>query len=95
MRPLRDPEGIELSHLVNAIQIDGKNILEIGCGDGKFTFQYSGIARKVFGIDPEISELKIAKRNQRSLNTYFIQSKAESLPLPTQNFDIVIFASSL
>ena len=95
MKALRDPEGAEFSHLVKACELAGKVILEIGCGDGKFTRQYAGIPRKIIGIDPEISDLHGAKENKGGSNLFFTQSIGENLPFPSQVFDIVIFASSL
>ena len=95
MKAVRDPEGAEFSHLVKACELAGKVILEIGCGDGKFTRQYAAIPRKIIGIDPEISDLYEAKGKKGSSNSFFIQSMGENLPFPSQVFDIVIFASSL
>ena len=95
MKALRDPEGAELSHLVKSCELTGKDILEIGCGDGKFTRQYAGMPGRLVGIDPEISDLYNAKENKGISNSFFIQSIGERLPFPSQAFDIVIFASSL
>jgi ubiquinone/menaquinone biosynthesis C-methylase UbiE len=95
MKPLRDPEGNELSHLVTVCELADKDILEVGCGDGKFTRQYAKIPRRIVGIDPEISDLHEAMNNKRPPNSFFIQSKGEQLPFPPQVIDIVIFASSL
>jgi len=66
MKSIRGPECVELNHLVHACPLAGNNILEIGCGDGKFTRQYEGMPRKIVGIDPEISDLRIAKYNNRN-----------------------------
>lgn len=95
MRPLCDPERAELNHLIKALQITGKDILEIGCGEGKFLVQYSGMAKRVIGIDPEFADLQTALGVEPGINSRFIQSIGEHLPLPTRAFDVVIFASSL
>ena len=95
MRPLRDPERAELNHLVNACPLTGKTILEVGCGDGIFTFQYAGMAEKVVGIDPEIADLRLALSDKRKDNSQFLQSVGERLPFPSEAFDLVIFGSSL
>jgi ubiquinone/menaquinone biosynthesis C-methylase UbiE len=97
MKALRDPEGAELSHLIGACELEGSGILEIGCGDGKFTRQYAGMPKSIAGIDPEISDLAIAKKGQTVLTNhlYFIQGIGEGLPFPSYTFDIAIFASSL
>ena len=94
MKPIRDPERAELNHLVAACPLTGKQVLEIGCGDGALTFQYARMTQGVVGIDPERSDLLVAKRKAR-FSTSFIQCEGEGLPLPSQVFNIVIFASSL
>ncbi|OGN92039.1 MAG: hypothetical protein A2Y88_08275 [Chloroflexi bacterium RBG_13_48_10] len=97
MRPLRDPEGAELNHLIAVCDLAGKDILEIGCGDGEFTRQFAGLTHKVIGIDPEISDLNIARNDKTALfpNACYIQSIGERLPFPPQIYDLVIFACSL
>jgi ubiquinone/menaquinone biosynthesis C-methylase UbiE len=97
VKSIRDPECAELNHLVYACPLTGKNILEIGCGEGKLTRQYEGMPRKLIGIDPEISDLRIARQNKTTKNhqMFFIQAIGENLPFPSQTLDAVIFASSL
>ncbi len=95
MKATRDPECAEVSHLIKVCELTGKNVLEIGCGEGKFTRQYAGMPSRLIGIDPEIADLREAEVNKGTTNSAFIQSIAEKLPFPSQVFDIVIFASSL
>jgi ubiquinone/menaquinone biosynthesis C-methylase UbiE len=97
MRPVTDPEGVEVSYLISACQPTGKKVLEIGCGRGNLTFQYAGLPHTIMAIDPEKSELLLAKDNKLSseMNVSFINAMGETLPFPAQFFDIVLFASSL
>ena len=97
MRPITDPEGVEVDQLISACHPGGKNVLEIGCGHGNLTFQYGGLTHKIVGIDPEQTELLLAKDNKRSseMNVSFIIAMGEALSFPSQFFDMVIFASSL
>jgi ubiquinone/menaquinone biosynthesis C-methylase UbiE len=97
MRPSRDPEYAELSHLINACSLVGKDILEIGCGDGKLIRQYAQFPRNITGIDPEAEDLKTAVQADNRSNTpaRYLQAEGEHLPFPTHAFDIAIFASSL
>ena len=37
MDPVRDPEGIEIEYLNRTGVINGRNVIEIGCGDGRIT----------------------------------------------------------
>jgi ubiquinone/menaquinone biosynthesis C-methylase UbiE len=95
MRASRDPEGAELDQIVNACPLEGKKVLEIGCGHGQLTFQYAQTAQRTIGIDPALSELKDAFHSNQTTIAYFIQAKAEQLPFQSMAFDVVILASSL
>ncbi len=97
MRPQRDPEGAELSHLVAACQPSAKAILEIGSGAGKLTWQYAALPRQVVGIDPVASELRLAQGTAPAAARHvsFIQAVGENLPFRPQAFDVALFASSL
>lgn len=96
MKAIRDPERAEFSHLIKACELTRKNVLEIGCGEGKFTRQYVSMPGRLIGIDPGFADLCTAKKKNSDENLpYFIQAMGEKLPFPSQVFDIVIFASSL
>lgn len=95
MRPIRDPEGTAIKHLLDAYDFTGRKVLEIGCGDGEFTRQYEMLAGRVFGIDPASSDLQVARKKDRSLRALYLQGEGEQLPFPDQAFDIAIFAKSL
>ena len=97
MKPVVDPEGVEVSHLISACRPEGKKIVEIGCGHGSLTHQYAGLSSLIVGIDPAYTELILARDDQPASagNVAFLSAKGEGVPLPAQFFDIVLFASSL
>ncbi len=95
MKPVRDPEGAELKHLVAACELAGKLVLEIGCGDGAFTRQYARMADSVVGIDPLAAEVKLAKKKTRRTSVQLLVGRGEGLPISAHIFDIAIFACSL
>jgi len=97
MRPIRDPEGAELSHLLSVCDLAGSRVLEVGCGDGKFTRQFAHLPSQVVGIDPVISDLRTAMQEPTisSSRVSFLQTMGENLPFPRNTFDIAIFACSL
>ena len=96
MEALRDPEGVELSHLVAACPLPGNRMLEIGCGAGRLTWQYAGLTGQVVGIDPDAFELRQAKddRPVSIVNVSILQAVCEALPFSNQTFEVVLFASS-
>lgn len=97
MKPQRDPEQAEFHHLVNACPMEGKDILEIGCGDGKFVRQYTDLPHTIVGIDPSTDDLKTAMQAETMQNkqVWLLQAEGEHIPFKAHCFDIAIFASSL
>jgi 2-polyprenyl-3-methyl-5-hydroxy-6-metoxy-1,4-benzoquinol methylase len=47
-----DPEGNETAALFDLVDLDGKDVLEIGCGDGRLTWRYAERTAHVTAIDP-------------------------------------------
>jgi 2-polyprenyl-3-methyl-5-hydroxy-6-metoxy-1,4-benzoquinol methylase len=47
-----DPEGNETRALFDLVEIEGRHVLEIGCGDGRLTRRYAHRAAHVTAIDP-------------------------------------------
>ncbi len=58
-----DPEGNETDALFDLVELDGREVLEIGCGDGRLTRRYADRAAHVTAIEP--FEDSIARAKQR------------------------------
>jgi len=56
-----DPEGVELRALAELAPVDGLRVLELGCGDGRLTFQIARTATSVFAVDPDEERLNAAR----------------------------------
>jgi ubiquinone/menaquinone biosynthesis C-methylase UbiE len=97
MRPIRDPEGAELNHLLAVCDLTGSRVLEVGCSDGKFIRQYAHLPGRVVGIDPVMSDLRTAIQEPAlsSSRVNFLQTMGENLPFLQHTFDVAIFACSL
>lgn len=96
--PIRDdPEGIEAKALLGHVSFAGKEVLEVGCGDGRVTAKYFRKAKKTVAIDPSQASIKIAKREvpKGEKNLEFRVMRAEKLAFPDESFDIVVFTWSL
>jgi ubiquinone/menaquinone biosynthesis C-methylase UbiE len=93
-----DPKKIELQTINKYVDFKEKNILEVGCGNGRLTYQFADIARKVVAIDPDVEEIKHARKdlpeNLGSKLEFHIQS-AENLSFIYDSFDIALFSYSL
>lgn len=60
--PIRlDPQGNEPAALLDfAESFMGKRVLEIGCGDGRLTWQFAELAARVVAIDPDAEDVALA-----------------------------------
>jgi 2-polyprenyl-3-methyl-5-hydroxy-6-metoxy-1,4-benzoquinol methylase len=47
-----DPEGNETDSLFELVELEGREVLEIGCGDGRLTWRYADRAAHVTAIEP-------------------------------------------
>ncbi len=98
MKPIRDPEGVETAALLQAGVIDGRNVIEIGCGDGRLTWRYAPFAAAAAGVDPHSDRLAgIAGTRPADLRTpvLFAQAAAERLPFAAEAFSCALYAWSL
>jgi len=75
--------------------VSGKNILDIGCGNGKFARKLAQGGAKVFAIDAIPEQIEFAKKiegeKKQSIN-YLVGNIQElnKINFPIENFDIVI-----
>ena len=73
--------------------IQGKQVLEVGCGDGRITSALVSKARKIVAIDPD--KEKITKDRKNIKNVYFKIGSGERLEFKKESFDLVLFSLSL
>jgi SAM-dependent methyltransferase len=70
-----------------------KDVIDIGCGTGEFSFKLSTVATMVAGVDFSKRALKKAFLNQQSLrasNVEFALSAADRIPYSEGSFDLAI-----
>ncbi len=93
-----DPEGNETRALHEMVDFDGKDILEIGCGDGRMTWRYAQRARSVLALDPKAERIEqgIASTPEalRPIVTFRVANIAD-VSLPGEAFDVAILSWSL
>tara|TARA_B100000683_G_scaffold163286_1_gene157238 strand:- start:90 stop:752 length:663 start_codon:yes stop_codon:yes gene_type:complete len=71
----------------------GKNVLEIGCGNGRLTAMYAASAATVIGLEPGGSSIRQAATNVP--NVSFLCGTGLELPFNDNVFDIALFSLSL
>ena len=91
-------EGFESRLIERFVSLRHKRVLEIGCGDGRLTFQYATRASSVVAIDPDspsIDEAAFQQHAHGPSNIDFRVSSIERLPATGAPFDVALFSWSL
>jgi SAM-dependent methyltransferase len=68
------------------VDLEGKRILDVGCGLGMYVEKFRNYSSDVYGVD--IDAEKVALAGERLPNIY--QAPAESLPFPDGSFDVIL-----
>lgn len=64
-----DPEGNETAMLFDLVDLDGAEVVEIGCGDGRLTWRYVDRAAHVTAIEPFEDSIANGRRERlREMN---------------------------
>ena len=93
-----DPEGVELRVLRSHAPMAELHVLELGCGDGRLTFQYADDAASVFAVDPDEQRIATARTSLRASladKVSFEVAGAADVDPPRREFDLALFSWSL
>lgn len=89
--PFRYP--IQLyAHVVSAIDVRGKDVLEVGCGrggGGSFLVRYRE-PRFFTGVDLSESAMEWCRQHLPFPNARWLQGRADALPVPDASVDVVV-----
>jgi ubiquinone/menaquinone biosynthesis C-methylase UbiE len=92
------PPGMELGVMERVARLAGRDVIEIGCGDGRLTFQYAPRARRVTALDPNEAEIARARDRARRVgvgNVRFLVRAAHQGDLPGGPYDVALLTWSL
>jgi avermectin B 5-O-methyltransferase len=93
-----DPDRIEITAIRELVEIDGRRVVEIGCGDGRITFQYTHEAASVLAFDTDaeaVADARAATPDDVRDKVRFEVADAAQIELPDGEFDLAIFSWSL
>jgi ubiquinone/menaquinone biosynthesis C-methylase UbiE len=98
MRDSIDPEGTEIEVIHDLVDFSGKNVLEVGCGDGRMTRRYADRAASVLALDPNAEKIERAIDSTpeplRSKVRFRVADIADA-ELAQQAFEVAILSHSL
>jgi ubiquinone/menaquinone biosynthesis C-methylase UbiE len=93
-----DPEGAELEALSELAPVDGLRVLELGCGDGRLTFQFADSAASVLAVDPDEERIASARASlpgRLAEKVRIVVAGAAEVDAHPAEFDLALFSWSL
>jgi 2-polyprenyl-3-methyl-5-hydroxy-6-metoxy-1,4-benzoquinol methylase len=93
-----DPEQVETGVIHDLIDFAGKDVLEVGCGNGRLTWRFADRARSVLGLDPDaaaIGEARAGLPERLRATVAFREGDITAAELPAAAFDVVVLSWSL
>lgn len=92
------PKDNERNHqdvMAELVPLNGAQVLDIGCGNGRITRLIAALGAHVIGIDPGQSQLAKAKELAPANGERYIMGVAEDLPAADASADVAFFFNSL
>lgn len=77
------------------LSLAGKEVLDVGCGDGSLVRLMTRQGAQVTGLEPSPGQLARARAAEPEGGERYLQGGGEALPLPDGSLDIVVFFNSL
>jgi len=89
--------GYQTDHDVvdTLLQVDGKFIVDAGCGSGELSRHLARRGAKMLGIEPDPIQAKKNEQAEMVANVGFVQAGAGKIPVETGQVDGIIFKNSL
>jgi predicted RNA methylase len=85
--------------LEKSVDYNGKRVIDIGCGDGKFVLSIAARTEKTVGIDPDLEDIKLARQNTPATLAdrveFFDTSIEDFKPETGSPFDVALYLWSL
>lgn len=98
MAYIPDPQERDIEVLRRLVTLDGKKVLDIGCGEGRSSRRMARTAASVLGIDPDVEAIDRARGispGGLADGCEFVAADVLELSLPRVGFDVVVFSRSL
>jgi ubiquinone/menaquinone biosynthesis C-methylase UbiE len=97
-RRVLDPEEAHLGSLRRLADFAGRDVLELGCGDGRLTVGIARDAARVVAFDTDADAVDRARRllpAEFAERVEFRVASGLDIEVPPKSFDITVFSWSL
>ncbi len=93
-----DPDGVEIATIRELVELDGRRVVDVGCGDGRISFELARHGAQVVGLDPDEESVAQARDDtpaELRRRVRFDVADAAAAELPKGEFDLAVFSWSL
>jgi ubiquinone/menaquinone biosynthesis C-methylase UbiE len=93
-----DPEGAHLAALLRLADFRGREVLELGCGDGRLTVGIAKDAASVFAFDPDaaaVERARLSLPSELAQRVAYRVASGDEIEIEPASFDLVVFSWSL
>jgi protein-L-isoaspartate O-methyltransferase len=93
-----DPQGNETRAIHELVEFGTKDVLEIGCGDGRTTWRYADLTSSVIALDPFDTDIQRARANTPDRLRSTVQFRCQdavTAEFEAAVFDVVLFSRSI
>lgn len=77
------------------LELEGRRILDVGCGSGALVRALTKRGAAVTGVEPQAARIAEAQAAERLGDEHYYEGGAEALPVPDASQDAVVFFNSL
>jgi ubiquinone/menaquinone biosynthesis C-methylase UbiE len=94
----RDREDREPAAIEHLVELEGKRVLEVGCGTGRLTRFLASRAASVYAFDPDADSIRGAEASlddELRDRVRFAVHDAQAIDLPRRRFDLALCGWSL
>src|SRR5262249_12286795 len=84
-----------LDVLSELVELDGRDVVDVGCGDGGLVRRLAGLGARAIGVEVDAAVVAAAQGRQPVAGERYVHGTGQQLPLPDDSADVVVFLQSL